>query len=288
MAVRVVVITGCSSGIGLATAARLAKDDSKKYKVYATMRDTSRKEQLVKTVGDALGKTLFIRELDVTRDESVEAFFSELYDEEGRVDVLVNNAGISFSYPLEGVSLDVHRQIMETNFFGALRTIHKVVPDMKKRRSGRIVNITSVGGVIAFPFTDSYCASKFALEGLSESLVAVLKQFDVHISTLPLGLIKTPMAESKGSNLEKNEDLVDEESLKLMQRAIASKQWQTVFVDNIQAVEQTAEVIVSVIEDPNPKLRYTNSEGTREVLSIKLNDVNGESTVAHQMKYFDT
>ncbi|XP_070550860.1 estradiol 17-beta-dehydrogenase 1-like [Ptychodera flava] len=191
-------------------------------------------------------------------------------------------------YPLEGVPFDVNRQIMETNFFGALRTIQKVIPNMKKRRSGRIINIGSTAGVIGFPFSDGYCAAKFALEGLSESLVAVLKQFDVHISMVVFGLVMTPLLQGLGGNLNMNEDAVGEETRELMQKSMTSKRWQSTGVDFIQTVGQAAEVIVSVIEDPYPKLRYTNREEIRELLSLKLKDLSGENVVAHQMKYFET
>ncbi|XP_070539457.1 estradiol 17-beta-dehydrogenase 1-like [Ptychodera flava] len=184
--------------------------------------------------------------------------------------------------------MDLNRQIMETNFFGALRTIQKVIPDMKKRRSGRIINIGSIGSIIGLSFIDGYCASKFALEGLSESLVAVLKAFDVHISNVIFGPVKTSFLVGLGANTNMNEDAVDQETLELLKRNLRLSLENPQVADRIPSVEHAAEVIVRVIEDPSPKLRYTDREESKEFVSIKLKDLSGESVVAHQMKYFET
>eukprot|EP00057_Strongylocentrotus_purpuratus_P005391 XP_003730862.1 PREDICTED: retinol dehydrogenase 8-like [Strongylocentrotus purpuratus] len=146
MAPLVVLISGCSTGIGLALAARLAQDPDKKYLVYATMRNLAKKEGLEKATGDALDKTLFVRQLDVTVDDQVKSIFEFIMGKHGRVDVLVNNAGFGFFGPLEAMSMEKAKSMFDTNYFGTVRLIRAALPIMKKQKSGRIVNISSILG----------------------------------------------------------------------------------------------------------------------------------------------
>ncbi|EDO43519.1 predicted protein [Nematostella vectensis] len=176
---KVAVITGCSSGIGLATASILAKDGEKRFRVYATMRNLDKKGSLESACQNALGDTLFIRELDVSSDDSVEEALNAIYEEEGRIDILVNNAGISHIGMLETQTQSLVKETFNTNFFGVLRMSKAVIPRMKSDHSGHIINISSTAGHTGMPFTGLYCASKFAVEGLSESLAPLLRKFGV-------------------------------------------------------------------------------------------------------------
>ncbi|XP_054766646.2 retinol dehydrogenase 8-like [Lytechinus pictus] len=187
MANKVTLITGCSSGIGLNLAVKLGKDAARKYLVYATMRYVRKRESLQAAAGDALNDTLFIRPLDVVKDDSVTNAVNEIIDTHGRIDLLINNAGIATVKPIEYSSLPEVREIFETNFFGVVRMIQAVLPHMKERRSGHIVNVSSITGVLGFPFYDTYCASKHAMEGLTEALAIRMKPFDVNISSVVTG-----------------------------------------------------------------------------------------------------
>uniref|UniRef100_A0A8C3KI21 Ketoreductase domain-containing protein n=1 Tax=Calidris pygmaea TaxID=425635 RepID=A0A8C3KI21_9CHAR len=186
---RTVLVTGCSSGIGLAVAVRLAQDPQQRYQVIATMRDLRKKEKLEQAAGETLGKTLRIQRLDVCSDSSVAECMENIPG--GRVDVLVNNAGVGHVGPVESISVEEMKGIFETNFFGAVRMIKAVLPDMKRRQSGHIVVISSVMGLQGIVFNDVYAASKFAVEGFCESLAVQLLQFNVFVSMVEPGPVNT-------------------------------------------------------------------------------------------------
>ncbi|NXK82684.1 RDH8 dehydrogenase, partial [Amazona guildingii] len=145
--------------------------------VIATMRDLRKKTDLEHAAGSALGQTLCIQRLDVCSDRSVAECMGSIPG--GRVDVLVNNAGVGHVGPVESISVEEMKGIFETNFFGAVRMIKAVLPAMKERRSGHIVVVSSVMGLQGVVFNDVYAASKFAIEGFCESLAVQLLQFNV-------------------------------------------------------------------------------------------------------------
>nr|XP_004667468.1 retinol dehydrogenase 8 [Jaculus jaculus] len=184
-----VLISGCSSGIGLELAVQLAQDPKKRYQVVATMRDLRKKETLEAAAGKALGKTLSVEQLDVCSDESVAQCLSHIQG--GQVDVLVNNAGVGLVGPLEGLSIATMQNVFDTNFFGAVRLVKAVLPGMKRRRRGHIVVVSSVMGLQGVIFNDVYAASKFALEGFFESLAIQLRQFNIFISLVEPGPVAT-------------------------------------------------------------------------------------------------
>uniref|UniRef100_A0A7N6B8W5 Retinol dehydrogenase n=1 Tax=Anabas testudineus TaxID=64144 RepID=A0A7N6B8W5_ANATE len=197
---KVVLITGCSSGIGLSLAVMLAKDEKKRYRVIATMRDLNRKDKLVEAAGDAYGKTLSLAVLDVCNDESVKQCVNDI---KGRhVDILINNAGIGIVGPVESITIEEMQAVFETNVFGVIRMIKEVMPDMKKRRAGHIIVISSVLGVQSLSalvclvfagvgFHDVYAASKFAIEGFCESLAVQLMMFNIKLSLIEPGPVRT-------------------------------------------------------------------------------------------------
>jgi|SRR5215475_8215343 len=183
------LVTGTSSGIGLATAVTLARGG---HEVVATMRNSKAASELQKIVTtEKLAVT--VAELDVDDDVSVERAVSKVLAEKGSIDALVNNAGIGGSGAVEETSLAYFRQVMETNFFGALRCIKAVVPGMRQRRRGCIVNVTSISGRMALAPQAAYCASKFAFEALSECLAQEMKAFNVRVAIVEPGVIATPI-----------------------------------------------------------------------------------------------
>ncbi|XP_039242837.1 retinol dehydrogenase 8-like [Pipra filicauda] len=174
---RTVLVTGCSSGIGLAVAVQLARDPQRRYQVVATMRDLSRRGPLEAAAGETLGETLRILRLDVTSDSSVAECLGGVPG--GRVDVVVNNAGVGLVGPLEAATGPQIQRVFDTNVFGVLRLIQALLPQMKQRRSGHIVVVSSVMGLQGVAFNDIYSASKFAVEGLCESLAVQLLRFNI-------------------------------------------------------------------------------------------------------------
>ena len=183
----VILITGASAGIGRAAALHLA---ARGCVVIGTSR---RLDRLAPLFDDAEARRvrLFGAELDPNSDESVADVMPGLIEQFGRVDGLVNNAGFGVWGPVESVSVDEMKLQFEANFFGCVRMIHAVLPQMLARRSGRIVNISSVLGRVGTPFNGAYVASKYALEGLSESLRAEVKPFGVRVSLVEPGLFAT-------------------------------------------------------------------------------------------------
>jgi NAD(P)-dependent dehydrogenase (short-subunit alcohol dehydrogenase family) len=166
---KVVVITGASSGIGEATARLLGQ---KGYRVYGGARDPSRAKQ---SPGVRFGA------LDVTSDESVASFIAWVLAETGKIDVLVNNAGLSLVGPVENTSVNEAAKLFDVNVFGPLRMIRAVLPSMRNARNGLIINISSVLGFLPAPFMGLYASSKHAIEGLSESLDHEVRDFNVRV-----------------------------------------------------------------------------------------------------------
>ena len=185
-----VLITGASSGIGLATALELGRAG---HTVHATMRNVGRAQRLC-DMAAAEEIPLSIVAMDVDSDESVAEAVEKIRRKSGRIDVLVNNAGIERIGAIEELPLEAFRAVMETNYFGALRTIQAVLPEMRERRSGCIVNVSSVAGRIANSPMGPYTASKWALEALSEALAQEVKPFNVRVAIVEPGIIDTPMA----------------------------------------------------------------------------------------------
>ena len=185
-----VLITGTSSGIGLATAIVLGRAG---HTVYATMRNPERGAAL-REVLEKEQLPISILTMDVDSDESVDAATSAIRAQTGSIDVLVNNAGIDRAGSIEGLAFEDFRATMETNYFGTLRSIRAWLPDMRKRQSGCIINVTSVAGRIACSPLAPYTASKFAVEALSEALAQEVKPFNVRVAVVQPGIIDTAMA----------------------------------------------------------------------------------------------
>jgi NAD(P)-dependent dehydrogenase (short-subunit alcohol dehydrogenase family) len=179
----VVLVTGASSGIGLACAKLLSE---RGHTVYGTSRKPSQ---------PSLGFRML--ELDVTQDASVQAAVSTVLAEQGHLDVVVNNAGYALAGPIEETSMEEARGQFDTNFFGVLRVCQAVLPSMRARRSGLILNVSSLGGVAGLPFQGLYSASKFALEGLTESLRLEVASFGIQVTSLQPGDVHTLITQNR-------------------------------------------------------------------------------------------
>ena len=186
---RVVLITGCSTGIGRATAERLARAG---FKVYATARRPD-------SIADLRQKGCEVLALDVTSDESMRAAVAAIEAKEGAVDALVNNAGYSQSGAVETVSMEAARAQVETNVFGLARLTQLVLPGMRKKGAGRIVNVSSMGGKLTFPGGGWYHATKHAVEALSDALRMELRPFGVDVIVVEPGPIASEFGNTVGS-----------------------------------------------------------------------------------------
>ena len=188
----VAVVTGSSSGIGFETSLLLARNG---YHTYASMRNLVKSKTITEIVNREK-LPLQVVQLDVDDDKSVKDAVYKIESEQGRIDVIVNNAGYLLIGPLEELSIKEFKEQFETNFFGVIRAIKEVLPIMRRQRAGTIVNISSLAGRIGLPLNSPYVSSKFALEGLSESIAYEIEQFGIKVILIEPGYIKTNVASS--------------------------------------------------------------------------------------------
>jgi NAD(P)-dependent dehydrogenase (short-subunit alcohol dehydrogenase family) len=184
---KVALVTGSSTGIGFETSLALARDG---FYTFATMREIVKGEK-IKEIAGKENLSIEIIELDVDKEDSVKNAVQNIMKKKQRIDVLVNNAGWGLWGSVEDVSVDEFKTQFETNFFSVIRMIQEVAPIMREQNSGNIVNISSIAGRIGFPISPAYISSKFALEGLSESLRFELMPFGINVIIIEPGMIKT-------------------------------------------------------------------------------------------------
>ena len=175
---KVAIITGSSSGIGHATALLLARN---RFHTYATMRNIKKSVDIM-DIANRERLPLQVIQLDVNDDLSVKNAIEEIISEKERIDTLVNNAGYGLIGPIEDISVEELKVQFETNLFGVIRVTKQVLPIMRRQKEGgRIINVSSIGGIVGYPFSSAYCSTKFALEGLSESMSYEVEQFGIKV-----------------------------------------------------------------------------------------------------------
>jgi NAD(P)-dependent dehydrogenase (short-subunit alcohol dehydrogenase family) len=249
---RTVLITGTSSGLGRATA-RLFQ--ARGWNVIATQRSPERESELTR-----LDRTLVTR-LDVQDAASIRAAVDAGLARFGRIDVLVNNAGYGACGPLEATPLDKIRRQFDVNVLGLLATTQAVLPHMRANRAGVIVNVSSMGGRMAFPLGALYHGSKFAVEGLSESLQYELAPLGVRVKVVEPGGMKTDFG---GRSLDFNNDV----SLTDYQPTVASVlRVLGPMMENGAPPEAVAEVVLAAATDDSSRLRHVAGEDARQLLA---------------------
>jgi NAD(P)-dependent dehydrogenase (short-subunit alcohol dehydrogenase family) len=269
----IALITGTSTGIGLSAAVLMAKAG---FQVVATLRNPE-KADLLRARAAAEGVELDIRALDVESDASVRTCMEGVLQRYGRVDVLVNNAGVGHLGSLEQTPDAALRKVMEVNFFGVWRMTQAVFPAMRERRSGRIITVSSIGGLLAHPFYEAYSSSKFAVEGFMESLAQVARHLGVHLSLVHPGpvlteFMNTTMAVSNGM-------AGNEGPYRLLCDAFFAQAganynvWQT--------GDDVARVIIEAATAAQPHLRYVTSEDVRKLVVRKFVDPTGDTSLLH-------
>ncbi|MFB8382317.1 SDR family NAD(P)-dependent oxidoreductase [Streptomyces rubiginosohelvolus] len=263
MTVKTVLITGTSSGIGLATAVAAARSG---WHVVATMRDTAKAGPLAAAADDA-GVSLDLRVLDVTDPASVEACLSGL----DRLDALVNNAGAGHVGTLEQESVDDVRAVMEVNFFGVLHVTRAALPLLRASK-GRLVTVTSVGGVVGQPFNEAYCASKFAVEGFMESLAPVAATTGVLVSVVEPGAVSSEFVGNAGiaDNVQDNAGPYAPALAAYLERT------RNAFA-NAQSPHDVAVRLVDLLAAEQPTFRVLTSNAARAFAGTKLKDLNGSA-----------
>lgn len=266
---RVALVTGTSSGIGLETAVQLAAAG---VDVVATVREPARADALQESAR-AAGVTVDVRALDVTSDTSSEQCVREVLAAHGRVDLLVNNAGAGLVGTLEQLSLDDLRRALELNCVGVARLTKLVLPGMRERGSGRIVTVTSVGGVVGQPFNDAYCAAKFAVEGMMQALAPVAERLGVSVSVVEPGAVASAFA---GSAIEESAGRTGEAGDPYAGLLAAYRARTTAAFAAAQSPRDAAAAVVAACLDPSPRFRYQSSDGASAFAGLSLADLDGE------------
>jgi len=235
---RVVLVTGASSGIGLACATHLA---GRGFRVYGTSRRAA--------AGSPGNVTMLTA--DVTDDRSVEQAIATVLDREGRLDIVVNNAGMGIAGPVESTSIEQAKGQFEVNFFGAFRVCSAVLPAMRRQRSGYIINIGSIGGLLAIPYQSMYSASKFALEGLSEALRMEVRPFGIRVVIIEPGDHKTALTENRQfTEISIATDAYSPSFEAALLKTAHDEQ-------SGPAPEQIARLLYRIVNQRQPRLRYT-------------------------------
>jgi NAD(P)-dependent dehydrogenase (short-subunit alcohol dehydrogenase family) len=248
---RVAVVTGSSSGIGFETALALAING---FYTYATMRNL-KKSTSIEEIANKEALPLKVIQLDVDDDLSTENAIQEIISEKRRIDILVNNAGYGLVGPIEDISIEEElKPQFNTNLNGAVRVTQQVLPIMRRQKSGRIVNVSSIGGIVGYPFSAAYCSTKFALEGLSESLSYELDQFGIKVILIEPALVisdfhnNVKMAAKKGDNPD------DSPYTQMMQKLF--EEYKQVQEQYQIPAEEVAKVILNAAILDNPDRRY--------------------------------
>ena len=256
---KVALVTGSSSGIGFETSLALARNG---YHTFATMRNLG-KDEKIKQIIEKEDLSIEIVELDVDNEESVNQAIKTISEKKDRIDVLVNNAGYGMWGTVEDVSLDEFKQQFETNFFSIIRLIQKVAPIMRKQGSGNIVNISSVAGRIGFPVSPAYISSKFALEGLSESLRFELMPFGINVIIIEPGVIKTNFFDSMKLSEKSQQDSTYKE---ITDKVISGVKMMAEMGTNPKDV---ADVVIKTLGEEKPLPRYVIGNDAMMFLEAK-------------------
>jgi len=260
---KTVLVTGCSSGIGYATCLVFARNN---FVTYGSVRDLS-KAGRIQEITNKEKLPLKIIRLDVNEDETIRIAIQKIIADSGRIDILINNAGYGMFGPIEEISIKEIKEQFETNFFGTIRLIKAIVPIMRKQRNGTIVNISSMVGRFGVPLNAAYVSSKFALEGLSESISFELDEFGIKVILVEPGVIQTDFFQ----NLKIKGNDTKSPYYKLMDKRIAFLK--AAMKNSVSSSDQVANTILHAVNSRDPDMRYiigndaTNSIHMRNSLS---------------------
>src|ERR1044072_991342 len=270
---KIALVTGNSSGIGYETSLLLARNQ---FVTYASMRNLKKGDELMKIASQET-IPLKVIELDVNDNVSVNDAMDTILKENGRIDVLVNNAGYSVFGSLEELSLEEIKDQFETNFFGAVRAAKAVIPAMRKQSSGTIVNVSSIGGKVGLlPYFTAYHASKFALEGYTEYLRQELVEFGINVILIEPGAVGTNFMDNMktGKNYNPNESPY----ANTIQRVFEGAQ---VIMANTIHPREVAQVILNAVNSTSPDVRYSVGKDAESILKrrAELSDTEMEQWV---------
>jgi NAD(P)-dependent dehydrogenase (short-subunit alcohol dehydrogenase family) len=260
---KVAVVTGTSTGIGYETSLILARNG---FLTYATMRNLNKSEN-IKLIATKEKLPIYVKQLDVTDDASVKNAVQTILSETGRIDVLVNNAGYVLSGAFEDLAMDEIKAQYETNVFGLIRTTQAVLPTMRKKKSGIIVNISSAAGRFGYPSGSAYVSTKFAVEGLSESMSYELEPFGIKVVVVEPGVIRTNIFNSVVV-AKKSQDPNSPYS-QIMQKMATG--FEEMLKNTSSSADLVAKVVLSAVTNENSNLRYLAGKDVETWLDDKRN-----------------
>lgn len=276
---KVTLITGTSTGLGTALAVQAAAAGQR---VYATMRDLSKREVLDRAADEA-GVALTVLQLDVQDGASVSAAVQEVLTREGRLDVLVNNAGAGFVRNIEQATEAELRWVLDVNLLGVMRCTQAVLPTMRAQGRGHVVTISSVGGLVGQPFNEIYCAAKFAVEGFMESLASyVTPGFGIHFSLVEPGGIRSEFAANALAQMASTGGIRDDAYRPILERYIRGSRARQA-ADVYQSPEQVAEIVLALINTPSPPLRTRSSSWAENFCRLKTDADPDGSKIGRQV-----
>jgi NAD(P)-dependent dehydrogenase (short-subunit alcohol dehydrogenase family) len=257
---KIAVVTGSSSGIGFETSLLLAKNG---FRTYATVRNLDKAKE-IRYLADKGELPIRVVELDVDSDKSVGDAIDRINDENKGIDVVVNNAGYMLMGALEDLSMDEIKAQFETNVFGAIRVMRAVLPIMRKQQGGTIVNVSSMAGRISFPIGSAYHGTKFALEGLSESLHYETQPFGIKVILIEPGVIGTNFLKNiKVAQMAQEPTSPYAAMFQSLQKASAH------ILDQATSPEEVAKVILNAVTTDNPELRYVVGNDAIQMIEAK-------------------
>ncbi len=267
---KVAIVTGSSRGIGRATAEELAK---KGYQVYATMRTPEKTSPFV-------SPNIEVKKLDVTMDEDVQKTVEDIIRKEGQIDVLINNAGYGLMGPIEETSMEQIQKQYDVNLFGVIRMLHAVLPHMRQQKSGHVINISSIVGIVSNAGLGIYSSTKFALEAISASLAATVFPWNIKVTVVQPGPVATDFAEGteKGSQLGSDSpySAFVENYAKQLHANLAEG----------QSPNEVAQLIAKILETPNPLFRYQTHETVTQKVEEFIADPTGTTWLKEQTALF--
>lgn len=263
-----ILITGTSTGVGLESAILFAKNN---YKVYATMRDLKKADALESSIANE-HLDIEIMLLDVTNIDSIHHAVNSIVEKDGKIDVLLNNAGAGFAKTTEFASEQEIRWVTNVNYHGVVFCTQAVLPHMRKQKSGQIITITSVGGLVGQPFNELYCGAKFAVEGFMEALATYVSDaFNIKITCIEPGGISTEFITSAIGKTTADGALAKEEYLPIFARYMAGSQKRASEGKEqvYQSAQEVAGIILKIAQTEKPPLRMRTSTWAEAFCNLK-------------------
>jgi NAD(P)-dependent dehydrogenase (short-subunit alcohol dehydrogenase family) len=261
---KVALVTGSSSGIGFETSLMLARAG---FNTYASMRNLEKSKNITE-IAKKEKLPLQVVQLDVNNDGSVKDAIVKIIKTDQRIDVLINNAGYGLFGSVEDTSIEEIKAQFETNFFGVVRVTQQVLPLMRRQNSGTIVNVSSVGGRIGLPALSAYHSTKFALEGLSESIAFELEPFGIRVIIIEPGVIRTNILNSSSSAKK----ALDPKSPYFSLSQNLNDNFKSMMEsESSSSPEEVAKVILQAVTSENPRLRYSVGDDAANLIHAREN-----------------